>query len=49
MTSMHVPHLKLGQAAAEIMLARLTGEPVEPCRDIGFHLIPGTTVRRQEH
>ncbi|MEX0309961.1 MAG: LacI family DNA-binding transcriptional regulator [Tateyamaria sp.] len=45
MTSMHVPHLKLGQAAAEIMLARLTDEPVEPCRDIGFHLIPGTTVQ----
>jgi len=47
MTSMHVSHLKLGQAAAEVMLARLTGEPVEPCRDIGFHLIPGTTVRHK--
>ena len=48
MTSVHVPHLKLGQAAAEVMLARLSDEPVAPCRDIGFHLIPGTTVRRQD-
>jgi len=45
MTSMHVPHLKLGQAAAEMMLARLSNEPVEPCWDIGFSLIPGSTVR----
>ncbi|MEM8786693.1 MAG: LacI family DNA-binding transcriptional regulator [Pseudomonadota bacterium] len=45
LTSMHVPHLKLGQAAAEAMLARLSNEPVAACRDIGFHLIPGTTVR----
>lgn len=45
LTSVHVPHLKLGQAAAEMMLARLSNEPVEACRDIGFNLIPGTTVR----
>ncbi|MCL6282476.1 LacI family DNA-binding transcriptional regulator [Ruegeria sp. 2012CJ41-6] len=45
LTSMHVPHLKLGQAAAEMMIGRLSDEPVEPCRDIGFRLIPGTTVR----
>lgn len=45
LTSMHVPHLKLGQAAAQMMLARLQGEPVEPCKDIGFHLIPGSTVK----
>ncbi|MEL6680264.1 MAG: LacI family DNA-binding transcriptional regulator [Pseudomonadota bacterium] len=44
LTSVHVPHLKLGQAAAEMMISRLSGEPVEPVRDIGFHLIPGTTV-----
>ena len=44
MTTMHVPHLKLGQMAAQMMLARLQGEPVETCRDIGFHLVPGTTV-----
>jgi len=46
LTSMHVPHLKLGQAAAEMMIARLSGEPVEDCRDIGFNLIPGRTVRK---
>lgn len=46
MTSMHVPHLKLGQAAAEMMLARLQGEPIELTRDIGFKLIPGSTVRQ---
>ncbi|MEO9823265.1 MAG: LacI family DNA-binding transcriptional regulator [Paracoccaceae bacterium] len=44
LTSMHVPHLKLGQAAAEMMMARLSDEPVETCRDIGFRLIPGSTV-----
>lgn len=45
MTSMHVPHLKLGHAAAEMMIARLSGEPVSNCKDIGFNLIPGSTVR----
>ena len=45
LTSMHVSHLKLGQAAAEMMMARLSDEPVETCRDIGFRLIPGSTVR----
>lgn len=45
LTSMHVPHLKLGQAAAEMMMARLSDEPVETCRDIGFRLIPGSTVK----
>ncbi len=49
MTSMHVPHLKLGQTAAEMMLARLSDEPVPVCKDIGFHLIPGTTVRRADN
>lgn len=44
LTSMHVSHLKLGQAAAEMMMLRLSGEPVEPVRDIGFRLIPGSTV-----
>ncbi len=48
LTSCHVPHLKLGQAAAEMMLARLSNEPVAPVRDIGFNLIPGSSVRRIE-
>ena len=45
LTSCRVPHLRLGQAAAEMMLARLSDEPVAPCRDIGFTLVPGSTVR----
>ncbi|MEP0962438.1 MAG: LacI family DNA-binding transcriptional regulator [Roseobacter sp.] len=48
LTSMHVSHLKLGQAAAEMMMSRLSGEPVEPVRDIGFKLIPGSTVRNPD-
>ena len=44
LTSMHVPHLKLGQAAAEMMISRLSGEPMTNVRDIGFSLIPGSTV-----
>jgi len=44
LTSVHVSHLKIGQSAAEMMLARLSGEPIKTCNDIGFHLIPGSTV-----
>ncbi|MEM1073720.1 MAG: LacI family DNA-binding transcriptional regulator [Pseudomonadota bacterium] len=46
LTSLHVSHLKLGQAAAEAMVARISGEPHETARDIGFHLVPGTTTRK---
>lgn len=46
LTSIHVSHLKLGQAAAEAMVARISGEPHSAARDIGFHLVPGTTTRR---
>lgn len=45
LTSVHVPHLKLGQTAAEMMLGRLSGEAVEKCSDVGFHLVPGSTVK----
>ncbi len=45
LTSMRVPHLRIGQAAAEMMIARISDEPVANCRDIGFSLIPGSTVR----
>ncbi len=48
LTSCHVSHLKLGQRAAEMMMARLTGEPVNSCHDIGFRLIPGSTVRNND-
>lgn len=44
LTSIHVPHLKLGQKAAEMMLARLANEPAPTSYDIGFRLIPGSTV-----
>ena len=44
MTSMHVSHLKLGQTAAEMMISRLSDEPTPQFKDIGFHLIPGSTV-----
>ncbi|WP_300037374.1 LacI family DNA-binding transcriptional regulator [uncultured Roseobacter sp.] len=47
LTSMHVPHIRLGQAAAEQMIARLSGEPVASTRDIGYRLIPGSTVRQR--
>ena len=45
LTSCNVPHLKLGQRAAELMMARLAGEPTADYNDIGFRLIPGSTVR----
>ncbi len=45
LTSVHVSHLKIGQTAAELMIARISGEPVKRCHDIGFHLIPGSTVK----
>lgn len=48
LTSMHVPHLKLGQRAAEMMLARLADEPAQISQDIGFRLIPGSTVQSSE-
>lgn len=48
LTSMHVPHLKLGQVAAEMMMSRLSGEPTTHVRDIGFSLIPGSTVRNTQ-
>jgi len=45
LTSIHVPHLKVGQMAAEAMIASLSGEPVIAAHDIGFRLIPGMTVQ----
>ncbi len=46
LTSLHVSHLKIGQTAAEAMVARISGEPFQTTRDIGFHLVPGTTTRK---
>ena len=36
MTSMHVPHLKLGQAAAEMMMSRLSGNRHPMCATSAF-------------
>lgn len=44
LTSIHVGHLKLGQLAAEKLLARLNGDPVQDVTDVGFQIIPGETV-----
>ena len=46
LTSIAVPHLRIGQLAAEMVLAQIHGQPVRTTHDVGFKLIPGTTVRR---
>jgi LacI family gluconate utilization system Gnt-I transcriptional repressor len=46
LTSTSVSHLKIGQIAAEMLLARIADQTVNPLKDIGFNLIPGTTVRQ---
>jgi len=46
LTSVAVPHLKIGQLAAEMVLAQINDQPMRPTHDMGFRLIPGTTVRR---
>jgi len=48
LTSIHAPHLKLGQTAAQAMVARLSGEPVEDSQNIGFRLVPGQTVVQRD-
>ena len=46
LTSIHVPHIRLGQLAAQAMVARLSGEAVQHCQDVGFHLVPGRTTKQ---
>lgn len=46
LTSIHVPHIRLGQVAAQAMVARLNDEAVHHCQDVGFHLVPGRTTRQ---
>jgi len=48
LTSIAVPHLKIGQTAAEMVLAQINDQPTRSTRDVGFNLIPGTTVRLPE-
>lgn len=44
LTSTAVSHLKIGQVAAEMVLAQVNGEPTRSTCDVGFSLIPGNTV-----
>lgn len=46
LTSIHVSHLKIGQLASEALVARVSGEACATSNDVGFHLVPGETVRR---
>lgn len=48
LTSVAVPHLKIGQIAAEMLLANIYDQMVTRTKDVGFKLIPGTTVRPLE-
>lgn len=45
LTSTAVSHLKIGQVAAEGLLNRINGKTRAHLKDLGFSLIPGTTVR----
>ncbi|MEP2781301.1 MAG: LacI family DNA-binding transcriptional regulator [Pseudoruegeria sp.] len=45
LTSIAVPHLRIGQLAAEMLLAQINQQPIKRTRDVGFNLIPGSTVR----
>ena len=46
LTSIAVPHLKIGQQAAELLLSRISGQPMVSTKDVGLRLIPGTTVQK---
>ncbi|MBU2937551.1 MULTISPECIES: LacI family DNA-binding transcriptional regulator [Pacificibacter] len=47
LTSIAVPHLRIGQIAAEMLLAQVNQHPIKRTRDVGFKLIPGSTCRMQ--
>ncbi len=47
LTSVHVPHLRMGRVAAEQLLMSLSGEPSSDTIDVGFKLIPGHTLGRR--
>ncbi|MBD8892551.1 LacI family DNA-binding transcriptional regulator [Roseibium litorale] len=44
LTTVRVNHLRIGQAAAEKLLLRISGDSVDPVTDVGFQLIEGETV-----
>ncbi|MEY8827226.1 LacI family DNA-binding transcriptional regulator [Sedimentitalea sp. XS_ASV28] len=49
LTSIAVPHLRIGQIAAEMVLSQINGEPLRRSHDVGFKLIPGSTVKMSEN
>lgn len=44
LTTIHVPHLKVGHMAAEQMVLSLTGKAHRDVIDIPFRLVPGATI-----
>ncbi|WP_282095697.1 LacI family DNA-binding transcriptional regulator [Epibacterium ulvae] len=48
LTSTSVPHLRIGQIAAEMVLSQINSEPQRRSHDVGFNLIPGSTVITRE-
>lgn len=46
LTSVAVPHLRVGSLAAEMVLSQVNGLPTTRTRDVGSVLIPGTTVKK---
>lgn len=48
LTSTTVPHLRIGQLAAEMILAHINGDPLKRAQDVGFSLIPGATVKQND-
>lgn len=44
MTTVRIPHLKLGQTAAEVLLDALQGSATKDVHDIGYLLVPGSTT-----
>ncbi len=44
LTTTAVPHLRIGQIAAEMVLARINNEETSSTYDVGFSMIPGATA-----
>lgn len=44
LTTMHVAHLKLGQQAADSILAAINNRPVKDVTPVSFRFVPGSTI-----
>lgn len=44
LTTIHVPHLKIGHSAAEQMILELTGKPHKDVVEVPYRLTPGATI-----